>query len=78
MNHLADHSDAELKVLRGKRYTKHGYNGGMPFLYDVEKEKSNLPETFDWRLYGAVTPVKGNLIIIIDYQLLNLFIFIHE
>lgn len=59
INHLADRNDAELKVLRGKQYTKHGDNGGLPFPHDVEKEKSSVPESFDWRLYGAVTPVKG-------------------
>lgn len=59
INHLADRNDAELKVLRGKQYTKHGDNGGSPFPHDVEKEKSSVPESYDWRLYGAVTPVKG-------------------
>lgn len=58
VNHLADRTDAEMKVLRGKQYTKHGYNGGLPFPHDVETEMSDVPESFDWRLYGAVTPVK--------------------
>ncbi|XP_014231690.1 cathepsin L isoform X1 [Trichogramma pretiosum] len=58
VNQLADRSDAELKVLRGKQYTEHGDNGGLPFPHDVEKEKNDVPESFDWRLYGAVTPVK--------------------
>lgn len=57
VNHLADRTDLELKALRGKQYTK-GYNGGQPFPHNVEKELSTIPENIDWRLYGAVTPVK--------------------
>lgn len=33
-------------------------NGGEPFLYDKNDFK-NLPSGFDWRILGAVTPVKG-------------------
>lgn len=57
VNHLADRTDLELKALRGKQYTK-GYNGGQPFPHDIEKEIKDVPESMDWRLYGAVTPVK--------------------
>jgi len=58
VNHLVDRSDLELKALRGKQYTP-GYNGGASFPHDVEKEIADVPDSIDWRLYGAVTPVKG-------------------
>lgn len=57
VNHLADKTDKELKALYGKQYSG-VYNGGNPFPYD-NINKSSLPEQFDWRIYGAVTPVKG-------------------
>lgn len=56
-NHLADRTELELKALRGKQYTK-GYNGGEPFPYNAEEEITKIPESIDWRLHGAVTPVK--------------------
>ncbi len=58
VNHLADQTPVELRALRGRVYSP-GYNGGQPFPYDAEKEISSAPENFDWRIYGAVTPVKG-------------------
>lgn len=58
-NHLADLTDLEMQALRGRRYTP-GYNGGQPFPYD-SSDKESLPDSFDWRLYGAVTPVKGTV-----------------
>lgn len=60
VNHLADRTPAELKVLRGKQHSS-GYNGGQPFPYDIAMHANSLPEQFDWRIYGAVTPVKGLL-----------------
>ncbi|KAK1118855.1 hypothetical protein K0M31_014626 [Melipona bicolor] len=57
VNHLADRTELELKALRGKQYTA-GYNGGQPFPYNAEEEVTKVPDSLDWRLYGAVTPVK--------------------
>ncbi len=60
VNHLADKSDEELRVLRGKkRSDKSHKNNGLPFEMSkyTDKQKA-LPETLDWRIYGAVTPVK--------------------
>ena len=34
-----------------------GYNGGEPFEYS-QQELDSTPNALDWRLYGAVTPVK--------------------
>lgn len=47
-----------MKALRGKQYTKVEDNGGMPFPYET-KNIDAIPDSMDWRLFGAVTPVKG-------------------
>lgn len=60
INHLADKSDEEIKVLRGKQKSKKATkNNGLPFDMSkyTEKQKT-FPESFDWRIFGAVTPVK--------------------
>ncbi|XP_023327352.1 digestive cysteine proteinase 1 [Eurytemora carolleeae] len=58
MNHLADYSGEEMKTLRGRLFDPElKYNGGQEFKY-TEKELQDAPDTLDWRLYGAVTPVK--------------------
>lgn len=61
VNHLADHTELELKALRGKQYTHVTNNGGLPFPYKPKKivKTKSFPKDLDWRLYGAVTPVKG-------------------
>ncbi|KAK0180964.1 hypothetical protein PV327_003290 [Microctonus hyperodae] len=60
VNHLADHTELELKALRGKQYTHVTNNGGLPFPYKPKKivKTKAFPKDLDWRLYGAVTPVK--------------------
>lgn len=58
VNHMADWSIDEFKMLRGRLFSNTKYNGGHPF----EKPKLNRPETVDWRLAGAVTPVKDQAI----------------
>lgn len=59
VNHLADRSDEELAVLRGHHHSK-GYNGGQPFI--PLKKANQVPDTMDWRLYGAVTQVKDQAV----------------
>lgn len=61
VNHLADRTDLELRALRGKTYSG-VYNGGKPFPY-TNIDSSSFPTQFDWRLYGAVTPVKGIILV---------------
>lgn len=55
-NHLADWTDSEMSVMRGRLHSTE-YNGGAPFKYS-KYELNSVPSTLDWRLYGAVTPVK--------------------
>uniref|UniRef100_A0A8C4N3G8 Zgc:110239 n=1 Tax=Eptatretus burgeri TaxID=7764 RepID=A0A8C4N3G8_EPTBU len=60
MNHLTDYLRNEVQSILGHKPSP-GPNGGLPFpakLYaGVEP-----PENLDWRLYGAVTPVKDQAI----------------
>lgn len=59
INHLADRSDIELKALRGRQHTSQASNGGQSFPHPTTPDALNaLPENLDWRLFGAVTPVK--------------------
>jgi len=59
LNHFADFSDAELRTMRGRLYST-GYNGGKP--YKRENENAKIPDYHDWRLYGAVNPVKDQAV----------------
>eukprot|EP00095_Tigriopus_kingsejongensis_P006643 maker-scaffold363_size195477-snap-gene-0.46 protein:Tk06643 transcript:maker-scaffold363_size195477-snap-gene-0.46-mRNA-1 annotation:"counting factor associated protein d-like" len=56
MNHMADWTETEMRMRRGKLYTP-GYNGGQPFEHSL-LELTHAPPQLDWRLYGAVSPVK--------------------
>lgn len=67
INHLADRSDDELRAIRGRQSSSDGnsgtpvYDGGLPF--DKTKyDRSKVPSQWDWRLLGAVTPVKDQAI----------------
>lgn len=51
----------------GYRKIKDGeFNGGHPFPYNKNDFK-NLPSEIDWRIKGAVTPVKGIFLNNISY-----------
>lgn len=57
-NHLADYTLEEMGMLRGKIHDPElKYNGGQPFSY-TPQQLADAPDSLDWRLYGAVTPVK--------------------
>lgn len=59
VNRLADRTPDELKTLRGFKKTVGVHNGGKPFPYELDEDTlGDLPDEYDWRLYGAVTPVK--------------------
>jgi len=55
-NHMADQTDEEISTKRG-RFKSTGYNGGAPFSH-TKSERNSVPNSLDWRLYGAVSPVK--------------------
>ncbi|KAK0043948.1 digestive cysteine proteinase 2 [Biomphalaria pfeifferi] len=60
VNHLADRTAKEMKTLRGYRYS-HVEHGGKKFSMN-EMNKQDVPDQWDWRLLGAVTPVKDQAI----------------
>jgi hypothetical protein len=50
-------TDDEIKTMRGKLYSGVVLNGGQTF--DKTKYRlKDIPVQWDWRLNGAVTPVK--------------------
>ncbi|XP_013395242.2 cathepsin L1-like [Lingula anatina] len=60
VNHLADKSEKELKIMRGYRHS-HVYNGGLAFNKALYKNQVR-PDQMNWRLKGAVTPVKDQAV----------------
>ncbi|XP_005991096.1 digestive cysteine proteinase 2 [Latimeria chalumnae] len=60
VNHFADRTATELAVLRG-RVQRSTPNRGQPFPKE-QYFRVLYPESIDWRLYGAVTPVKDQAV----------------
>ncbi|KAM6428355.1 digestive cysteine proteinase 2-like isoform 1-T3 [Liasis olivaceus] len=60
VNHLADRTPEEMVVMRGRLRTDEP-SKGWPFPSDSYNGLT-LPESLDWRLYGAVTPVKDQAV----------------
>ncbi|XP_043245653.1 digestive cysteine proteinase 2-like [Amphibalanus amphitrite] len=55
-NHFTDRSDSEMHQMRGYRYNS-GHRGSLKFPYRDTRIPDNVTD-WDWRLRGAVTPVK--------------------
>ncbi|CAI8034430.1 Counting factor associated protein D [Geodia barretti] len=53
VNHMADYSEVDFRTLRGVIKTSDSLRQDV-----VQKSKKSLPLQWDWRLQGAVTPVK--------------------
>lgn len=60
LNHLADRTWDEMFLIRGRQPSR-GPNRGQPFP-DEQYHGVTLPDEIDWRLYGAVTPVKDQAV----------------
>ncbi|XP_076864996.1 digestive cysteine proteinase 2 [Brachyhypopomus gauderio] len=59
VNHLADRTQGELAVMRGGKGRKTPNNAQA---FPTELLSVTPPDTLDWRLYGAVTPVKDQAV----------------
>lgn len=59
LNSLSDRTISEMASMRGRQRSKTA-NRGLPFPSLYKEVKA--PESLDWRLYGAVTPVKDQAI----------------
>lgn len=61
VNHMADMTDDEIKRVKGYINSKPKFNGGLQMFFS-RKDYVNIPTQWDWRLLGAVTPVKDQAI----------------
>ncbi|KAK2151582.1 hypothetical protein LSH36_358g01013 [Paralvinella palmiformis] len=61
VNHLADMTEKELAVMRGYRPSLRKDSGAIPF-DKMAISITKVPAYVDWRLYGAVTPVKDQAV----------------
>ncbi|CAL8294687.1 unnamed protein product [Merluccius merluccius] len=60
LNPLSDRTMSELATMRGRKHSKTP-NKGLPFPTKMY-QGVQPPDSLDWRLYGAVTPVKDQAI----------------
>lgn len=60
VNHLADRSQKELSMMRGCQRTHKVHRKAQPFPSEIRSIAT--PNSVDWRLYGAVTPVKDQAV----------------
>ncbi|XP_035666054.1 digestive cysteine proteinase 1-like [Branchiostoma floridae] len=60
INHLADRTDDELKMMRGRTYSPEP-NNGLPF-DEEELIVTDIPDNINWAIRGAVTPVKDQAV----------------
>lgn len=68
VNRFADNNVRDLGYLRGRRHST-GYNGGLDYAEHHQllkgsngETKAAVPSSWDWRLRGAVTPVKDQAV----------------
>jgi len=58
VNHLAEHTPGELRHMRGRRTTPRAQRDNTGLINVTSSNNANVPEEMNWRLRGAVTPVK--------------------
>jgi len=66
VNHLADRTQSELKMMRGLKKTP-GFHGGRQYQVPLKmgpgaESRKAAPDSWDWRLKGAVTQVKDQAV----------------
>ena len=62
LNHLADLKPAERKVMRGLKRTAESVPPPGAEEFKPKATSVPIPSAYDWRIYGAVTPVKDQAI----------------